>query len=216
MKPIKWLIFLICLSLLTGCATRGEIDQANALIEELRTQVEQKDRELLSKAAEFEGSLSVTEAQLAESTTKISDLEAQLSASKEELAKMAAERDDINGQLKSSSDELSKKRSEIAKLQIQVDKLICKDQITGMSYTNVIDATNALKIWWSQQSGVRRVKDAYRDKIWSNALTGVHGIQYVLDDDGEEYVEHFLVFFNEFEMKPGVFWVKGQCWLDAP
>jgi len=85
-----------------------------------------------------------------------------------------------------------------------------------MKYENILDASTILAAWWARQPGVERVQGTYRDTIWSNANTKIHAIRYIASEDHKPYVEHFLVYFREFGMKPAVFWVGGQCWLDAP
>jgi hypothetical protein len=106
--------------------------------------------------------------------------------------------------------------SEASRLADEVGKYLCDSQITDMKYDSVMDASTILAAWFTRQPDTDSVHTPYRDKIWNNALSQLHGITYTSKADHEQYVEHFMVYFDEFGFTPSVFWIGGQCWLDAP
>jgi len=148
-------------------------------------------------------------------------LEDDLSTIKAELEDVKSEKDDLNSKMEAlqfSYDELESKyseaRSKVTSLTSEVQKYVCDDQIDDMNYENILDASTIMAAWWANQSDVERVQVTYRNSFWPNADTKIHTVEYVSAEDNQQYVEHFLIYFREFGMNPGVYWVKGQCWLD--
>ncbi|MCW5887966.1 MAG: hypothetical protein KIT07_07550 [Anaerolineales bacterium] len=125
-----------------------------------------------------------------------------------------------NEQLKSTNLSIGKQltdaQTELRSTRQELENLLCEQQITDMKYSNVLDASTIIAAWWATQSNVASTHGTYRDHIWSNADTKIHAVRFTSSVDQQQYVEHFLIYFSEFGMKPGVFWVGGQCWLDAP
>lgn len=165
----------------------------------------------------------VSKEELEKANTNISTLESQLKVALQEKSELELVLDDLN----SSFEELqidnadlqsnySETISELASTNRLVERLVCPDQIQGMKYTDVFDASTIVAAWWARQTEVESVHGTYRDHIWSNADTKIHGVRYTSSSDHQQYVEHFLIYFREFGMEPGVFWVGGQCWLDSP
>ena len=113
-------------------------------------------------------------------------------------------------------DKYSDTRSELQSKKRELGQLICTKQIDDMVYENIFDVSTILAGWWVKQSGVLSVQGTYRDHIWNNTDTKIHSIMFTSSDDNQPYVEHFLVFFDEFGWNEGIFWITEQCWLDSP
>lgn len=195
---VKHVTLLIVGFLLVGCASPAELYKANAQVSSLQAQNWEND-----------STISSLEAQVDRLTDTESGLQSEMESLQASFDKVQSERD--NRKSKSDEDYIS-----ILALTSQINRLICADQIVDMKYTNILDASTILAAWWARQPGVERVGGTYRNRIWSNGDTKIHAIQFVSSVDHEPYIEHFLVYFDEFEMKPGVFWLRGQCWLDVP
>ena len=179
------LLFISVIILLTaGCVSKGELEQANANISTLESQLQ----DALQEKSELELTLEDLNSSFEELQIDNSDLQT------------------------SYSDAVSELSSEST----LVDRLVCPNQIEDMKYTDIFDASTIVASWWARQPNVESVNGTYRDHIWSNADTKIHGVRFTSSSDHQQYVEHFLIYFREFGMEPGVFWVGGQCWLDSP
>lgn len=195
---MKKFLFLLVSLVLVGCASQSELDQAMSQISGLEAQLQEKDSDVSSLETELD---------------ELEDAKIELNNEFEELQ---AEFDVISsekGELQLQYDEARRK---VSSLTSQLDEMVCDDQIDDMKYQNILDASTILSAWWARQPGVETVQGTYRDSIWSNADTKIHAVRFVSSRDHKPYVEHFLVYFHEFGMEPGVFWVGGQCWLDVP
>jgi hypothetical protein len=177
--------------LLAACASKGDLQVAQ------------------QKAADLQAQTSALQAQLAQK-----DL--QLSAEQVTAKDLQSKNTTLEADLSKAKDDSAQLRSQVSALKATIGKYECSSQITDMKYGSVMDASTILSAWWARQPGVQELSTPYRDKIWSNALTQIHGITYTSSEDHKPYVEHFLVYFAEFGMTPSVFWIKGQCWLDPP
>ena len=195
---MKQITLLIAVLLIAGCASRADLDDALSQTSDLQAQIQEKDLAISSLESDID-QLSETE----------SGLQSELESLQVSYDEVQSERDE----LQTIYDDARRK---VTSLTSDINKLICDDQLTDMKYQNILDASTILSAWLVRQSNVETVQGTYRDSIWSNADTKIHAVRFVSSDDHKPYVDHFLVYFNEFGMKPGVFWVKGQCWLDAP
>jgi chromosome segregation ATPase len=216
MKSKILCLLVLVIFLLTACSSREELDQANQLITDLQAQLAQKDTDYQQMVAEKDGQFSDSEKKAEELSARVSELEKAIGEKQTELDAVHIERDILDEKVDTLNKQLVEKDDLYFSAKRQVDKLVCSQKLSSMKYNNLIDASTIMSAWWAQQPNVKRVTGSYRDKIWSNALTGIHGINYIYEVDNQEYVEHFLVYFDDFGMKPGVFWIKGQCWLDTP
>jgi len=222
----KWAVLLLSIFLVSCTAKQElqvaeqELQTANQRIMELESQIilqkneqEEKENSLNSTIADLEVEIktnqSISEDEISQMSQKLEDLTADYDL-------LVVERDELQEKYQKNRDELASKSSQVVKLSNQVSNLVCREKITNMKYDNIPDASTILSAWWARQSYVDRVVGSYRDQIWSNTQTRVHGIRYIDSDDKNQYVEHFIVYFNEIGMEQGVFWVKGQCWLDEP
>jgi seryl-tRNA synthetase len=202
----KVLISIAIVSILIcGCVAKSDYETALAQIDDLETQITEKE-------------------------TTIDTLEAQNQSLSESLDSHQSELDDLNTDYEVLSDdyqlliednetlqeEYSDTKDELWSAYSQLNKLICDQTIDNMVYENIFDVSNTLADWWLEQPSVASVRGTYRDHIWSNADTKIHAVMFISANDNQPYVEHFLVYFDEFGMKPGVFWVGGQCWLNVP
>jgi uncharacterized coiled-coil protein SlyX len=154
------------------------------------------------RASDLQAQVTSLQGQLAEKDTQIESGQAQL--------------DELSSKVASLEADLTRAKSQASSLSREVTKPKRSSQITEMRYDDIMAASTILSAWWVKRPNVESVSTPYRDKIWSNAMTQIHGITYTSSEDHKPYVEHFLVYFDEFEMKPGVFWIGGRCWLDPP
>jgi outer membrane murein-binding lipoprotein Lpp len=188
---MKQVLVVLTALLISSCASPAKLDEAQARASELQVRADQQEAVISALRSQVDG------------------LKTQLSTAQSDLDNAKSENDSLQT-------ELSAANSSLSKLRVLANKLTCQDEITDMKYENILDASTIMAAWWARQPDVERVQGTYRDSIWSNADTKVHAVRYISSDDGQPYVEHFLVYFPEFDMNPGVFWVKGQCWLDVP
>jgi len=188
---MKRVAAVICALLVTGCSSQEALEDAQARAASAESEVEA-----------IQSRLSVQDANLDEAQATLTALEAANSKLETDLADVKAD--------------YSRASKHVDDLSDEVGRYLCDKQITDMKYENVMDASTILAAWWARQPEVESVNTPYRDKIWSNALSQVHGIRFKSSEDHEQYVEHFMVYFDEFGMTPAIFWIGGQCWLDAP
>lgn len=98
------------------------------------------------------------------------------------------------------------------KLTEEIGELICDETIEDMQYNSILNVSEIISGWMARRPKVERIHNTYRDTIWNNTDTKIHSVRY-LHKDGNTYVDHFLVYFDEFGWEEGVFWLSGQCWL---
>lgn len=158
--------------------------------------------EAVQEIAELSAKLEESEANYLAATSTIQEYSTQIATLESERAEVVSL--------------LNQTRTELRSNQRIVDDLVCPQQITDMKYGNINDASTIIAAWWARQPDVASTHGTYRDHIWSNADTKIHAVRYTSSADNQPYVEHFLIYFREFGMKPAVFWIKGQCWLDRP
>lgn len=166
-----------------------ELDGANHQFQELETDVEDYQEEIVS-------------------------LEKSLGETEEELSSTQSEFNDLTDKYNELHDLYGKNVRRISSLEKEAEKYIC-DESLNMDYSGIAASSERLMDFYARQSHVEHVRYAYRDHIWTNTDTKIHSIRYI-ENDGEEHVDHFLVFVNEFGMKEGTFWLSKQCWLDPP
>jgi outer membrane murein-binding lipoprotein Lpp len=162
--------------------------------------------------SDFQAAQSEAQEAQAEATglaSKLEAKEAELVAAQEQIAQL-----DTDLESARAAEQAAKR--EASKLSAEVDKYLCDSQINDMKYDDVMSASTILSAWFATRPDTKQVHTPYRDKIWNNALSQLHGITYTSEADNQQYVEHFMVYFDEFGFTPSVFWIGGQCWLDPP
>lgn len=102
----------------------------------------------------------------------------------------------------------------VSELTRTVAQYECEETLSDMQYDSIVDASTMLEAFVAQQDWSERVNGSYRDSIWSNADSKIHGVRYVDASDHQPYVAYFMVYFDEFEFDRGVFWIDRQCWLE--
>jgi hypothetical protein len=83
-----------------------------------------------------------------------------------------------------------------------------------MQYTGIADASTILSAFVASQSWSERVQGTFRDSIWTNADSKIHGVRYIDSNDHQSYTTYFMAYFDEFGFDQGVYWVDRQCWLE--
>lgn len=139
------------------------------------------------------------------------ETEAKLNASTTSLSGLQNQYDDLDIEYR-DLDRTTK--NTIQTIQSQLELHVCDQQLPDMRYESIMDVSTILQAFISGQEDTLRVSGTYRDTIWSNTQTKIHSIRYRSADDNEMYVDHFLVYFDEFGWGEGVFWISWQCWLD--
>ena len=177
--------------ILTSCASKSDLDSA------LTDNVDLKE-------------------QIASQSEIIDDLEEDGSNLEASLSNLQIEYDHLSGDNSDLNDELSSNKSELIIAKRDLARHICSEQITDMKYENIYDVSTILAGWWAKQDSVQSVQGTYRDAIWNNTDTKIHSVNFTSASDQKQYVEHFLVFFDEFGWRHGIYWLSGQCWLDSP
>jgi len=188
---MKKLIFVLILITMSGCISQSELDTALADISDLETQIAEKD-------------------------LTYEEMESQVNALTESANILQANYDELNDDYETLDDAKDALQKEYNAAQNDLGKLICSKQIDDMVYKNIFDVSTILAGWWVKQPNVQSVQGTYRDHIWNNTDTKIHSIMFTSSDDNQQYVEHFLVFFEEFGWNEGIFWIAEQCWLDSP
>lgn len=187
----------------TACVSKSQFEALSSELSDARGQI-----------SDLESDLADTSTQLAEATSETANLQTELAESHEAYDALSAEHEELQADLEDAEEVLQDARADVNRLSTELDQYVCESQISDMKYSSILDASTIMAAWWARQDGTLRVQGTYRDTIWSNADTKIHAVRYVAAEDNQPYVEHFLIYFSEFGMSPGVFWVKGQCWLD--
>jgi len=225
---MKKLIVLVIVTLfLVGCGVPEEDYQAaQEQITALETQLKDAKTNLESANTEIEtlsSELKITQDQLTSTSDELTTVETEV----ERLTLVETEYFSVTETLSDTQSALNKLIIDYDALEdekngalrakraaeTELGKHICDTQISNMKYTNIMDISTQLMGWYATRSYVDMVHGSYRDTIWNNTDTKIHSIRYRHADDGETYVDHFLVYFDEFGWKKGVYWLSEQCWL---
>ena len=192
-------IVLLASLILGACAPtvpQEEYDSAQERIEDLEAQV-----------TELRGELSDSQNQVATLETEVSEL-------KDELSELRSEKDDLQSQVTELRDERNEAFADVTSLERKVSLYECDRELNDMQYGDILDSSTILSAYVARQSFSQRVQGTFRDSIWNNADSKIHGIRYIGAADNQPYVTYFMVYFDEFEWDTGVFWIDGQCWLE--
>ena len=130
-----------------------------------------------------------------------------LSATDQNVTELEAAKKDLEARLS----EANKNNSSMTR---KIKFYECEDTLE-MDYSSVLAASSRLMAYVDGLPQIDHISTSFRNTLWNNADFKIYGVTYVADDR-ETYSMQFLVFFNEFGMKEGVFYVDGQCWLDSP
>ncbi len=225
MKKILFVVFLALL--LVGCGVpEANHSAALAEIQNLQNQLENTQNELDASIAEVEQIATNLEMAKVEYTEEIDAMNSEIEKLKEieteyfvildekenaqaEFDALTESYDELNSKFRIALADRSKAESELA-----VHR--CDVQIDDMQYDGILDISTILMGWLARRNYVDMVHNSYRDTIWNNTDTKIHSIRY-RHTDGKSYVDHFLVYFDEFGWTEGVFWLSEQCWLaDGP
>jgi len=168
-----------------------------------------------------------------EETAHVADLEAQLQTAQDERSALVEEKASLLDQMASMEAEyqsqielldeeklalqkkLSANTTQITKFETELGKLKCDKSLT-MDYSSILASSSRVQSFVDGLPNVDHVSWTYRDSIWTNTDTKIHGVRYIAEEDGEQYVMLFLVYTDEFGMKASTFWIDEQCWLDPP
>jgi outer membrane murein-binding lipoprotein Lpp len=192
------LTILLLAIVLGSCAPsvpQDQYDQAQSTIQALDSQ-----------GAQLQATATYLEGSVAQADTQIASLEASL-----------AQRETAIGDLEAQVQTLTRERNEARRqLEATIGAFQCEETLSAMDYTSIMDASTMLMAFVAQQPWAERVQGTFRDSIWTNAGSKIHGIRYVDSSDHLPYVTYFMVYFEEFSWDRGVFWIDRQCWLEGP
>lgn len=142
-----------------------------------------------------------------------------LEATKSELLTTIADRDEIILATTTERDDykadIIEKQRELSSMMGTISFYECDDQLNDMNYQDIFSASTNLMAWVTNQEWALRASSTIRDAIWNNTDTKLHGVYYIDPTDNEMYVSWFLVYFDEFGWREGVFWLDKQCWLET-
>jgi len=196
-----------------GSSNKSFSSQVEALNLDVQNKTQENDQlkqdidSLQESIDRMSGELEEYKSNLDESRSNLAGLETQLEEKNQNIA--ALEEQEL--ELKK---DLGDKTLEIKNLNKQVDFYRC-DEDLAMDYSSVLAGSSRLMSYVDGLPSVDHVSTSFRNTIWNNTDSKIYGIRYVAED-GETYSTQFLVYFNEFGMRKGVFYVDEQCWLDSP
>lgn len=188
---MRKIIIVVTAILLAGCASKSDLDAALS---------ENKDMNSL----------------VLEQKEIIADLEDQVNDLEETITKLESDFEILTEENDETKDELSEKKKDLLIAERDLKLHICNIQIDDMKYDNILNISTYLAGWYAQLPGIQSVQLTYRDSIWNNTDTKIHSVTYTDASDHQQYVDHFLVYFDEFGWNPSIFWLSEQCWLDSP
>lgn len=228
MKKFLFVIFLALL--LVGCGVpqdeynsamesaqkeigrlEGQLETAQSELNETKNEIEQLSSEIDIANLELES----IQNELSTTNTEVERLviiETDYYSVTEVLSNTHALYDDL---MIDYEDLESKHKTALSQKSLAESKLSqhkCSTQLSNMKYEGILDVSTILMGWYARQSHVDMVHNSYRDTIWNNTDTKIHSINY-RHTDGNSYVDHFLVYFDEFGWEKGVYWLSEQCWL---
>ncbi len=188
----KLIFLLITLILVTSCSTGISEEEYNTAIANI-ADLEANEKSLSEEVDQY--------------NTRVLELEA-----------LIEENDDLLAELQGENDELSSnnadQRRQITTLTADTEKLMCEEELDGMTYNDILTISSKLMAWVTNQSWAERANMTIRDTIWTNRDTKLHGVNYTASADGQRYLQWFLVYLDESGWSEGVFWLSEQCWLD--
>ena len=185
-------ILIVCVFLiLAGCASKTDLESALSDNLDLESQVSQKNE-------------------------IIHNLETQVGSLDEKLADLQDEINELSLEYTDIEEELADKNYDLLIAERDLSLHICNIQINDMKFDNILNISTFLAGWYAQLPGIQSVQGTYRDSIWNNTDTKIHSVNYTDASDHQQYVDHFLVYFDEFGWNPSIFWLSRQCWLDSP
>jgi DNA repair exonuclease SbcCD ATPase subunit len=189
----------------------------NALFESRQRQTELTSQ--LSAANQtiqhLEAELEAVRRDLAEAQDSINTLNETIALLEGEKEALALEKEQIEAERDKLSREVRGANQESARLERELDKLLCSKQIE-MDYSSVLSASSRLIGYVSSLPNVAHVGTTLRNTLWNNADSKVHIITYTDREDGGYYSMQFLVYMDEFGWEPATFFIDGQCWVDPP
>lgn len=188
----KAIFLLITLILVTSCSTGISEEEYNNAI---------------ANIADLEATEKSLSGQVDQYNTRVLELEA-----------LIEENDGLLAELQGENDELTSKNADqkrqIITLTSDNNKLMCEEELAGMTYGDILTISSKLMAWVTNQSWAERSNMTTRDSVWTNTDTKLHGVHYTASNDGKRYLTWFLVYFDEFGWSEGVFWLSEQCWLE--
>jgi hypothetical protein len=207
---VPWLIVII---LLIGLAVslfflfmfRGDYIATTQDLETANELIDNKDLKISSIENELNSALE----KISENNKLISDQEALIIDKDNLISKQADEITNLEKDNKSIQNSLNSANR-------QLDQLICEHQLTNMNYEDILTSSDRLAAFMSSLPDVERTSYTFRNTVWNNAMSKIHGINFISKTDGKVYAMQFLVYYDEFDFKIGTFSIGGQCWVDSP
>jgi len=121
----------------------------------------------------------------------------------------------VNPTLTALEQENSRLQIDLRNSEFNQQQFLCTNVIADMKYDSVMDVSTRLSAFLVQYESLS-ISGSFRDRIWGNALSQLHGIYYYKSGDETRWTNYFMVYFDEFGMSTGIFWIDRQCWLDSP
>lgn len=184
-------------------AYQSELEAAESELEDTQTDLD-------TVTLEWED----TEQALADAESQVISMTVELETISEDMVVLQTDYDELQTSYDEMSDDYYALKTDNRMLKADLGQYVCEESITDMEYDNILDVSTILSGWVARQSWSERVQGSYRDTIWGNTDTKIHSIRFISSEDSQPYVDHFLVYFDEFGFEEGVFWLSRQCWLD--
>ena len=87
--------------------------------------------------------------------------------------------------------------------------------INDVSYSDNNTVIIQLQAYMSRLPDVKSVSEGIPERLFNNTSSELVHIIYT-STDGNQYAMRFIIYNDEFGWKPGIFFIDGQCWIDAP
>lgn len=207
---LPWIIVIILsLSLAIGTFFFLNLNSELAAAQSELTSKQSKLDILNSELAEKSGEADSLSLNLDEAQTSISDLEAAIASNEDDIET----KDNEIAQLKIDKANLD---NDLNLTEAKLENYLCEEQLTNMNYHDILTSSDRLAAFMSGLPSVDRTSYTFRNTVWNNAMSKIHGVVFYSKTDGNTYSMQFLVYYDELGWKKGTFWIDEQCWIDSP
>ncbi len=195
---------LFVLSLVaTGALTFVAVNNANSA-----SMSQANVKQLMGQVTDLTGRNGALDEQVATLSTNLGN-ERQASAAKD------ATISDLKNQVASLQSENSSVSSELSSTRSQLQAMTCTD---APEFVPDYGSSGSMEL--ALENFVSKITDGSRGGsytfVWNNSTTADYTIMGL--QSGKQYAYRFIGFFNEASLghTEGVFWIDGECWLNAP
>lgn len=185
-------------------ASLEEIENANERISDRDSEISSLEAQLNSAKetiSEYEDTISDYEELISVKIDLINEQETLITEQEDEISSLNESKERVQNSLNDAS--------------TQLGNLLCDQTLRNMNYKEILTSSDRLAAFMSGLPWVERTTYTFRNTLWNNALSKIHGVTF-LHEDGNTYSMQFLVYYDELGFEPSTFWIDNQCWVDAP